>query len=198
MFENNHINVFVRLTVQKYNIFSIANKKSFIFAKILSNNFKFKKMIQRIQTLFMFLSAILGGLLFAFDLASFDYGDVMMNLSVFGVDNQVDATYFGGAYTWPLISLAILMTILPVVTSFLYKKREVQVKLCQLEMLFNVIFVVLVFLYYVSNVQETINAEIVIYRIGIYFPLASLIFSLLAIRGVKKDIELLKSVDRIR
>lgn len=155
-------------------------------------------MIQRIQTLYMFLSAILGGLLFAFNLASFDYGDVMMNLSILGVDNQLDATYFGSTYTWPLAVLAVLMTVLPVITSFLYKKREVQVKLCQLEMLLNVIFVVLVFLYYVSDVQETINAEIAIYRIGIYFPLASMIFSLLAIRGVKKDIELLKSVDRIR
>lgn len=155
-------------------------------------------MIQRIQTLFMFLSAILCGLLFAFNLASFDYGDVMMNLSVFGVDNQVDATYFGNAYTWPLMALTVLMTILPVFTSFLYKKREVQVKLCQLGMLLNVVFVVLVLLYYVSNVQETINAEIVTYRIGIYFPLASMIFILLAIRGIKKDIELLKSVDRIR
>ena len=186
------------MTVQKYNIFSNVNKKSFIFAKILFTVLNFRKMIQRIQTLYMFLSAILGGLLFAFNLASFDYGDVMMNLSVLGVDNQFDATYFSSTYTWPLAVLAVLMTVLPVITSFLYKKREVQVKLCQLEMLLNVIFVVLVFLYYVSDVQETINAEIAIYRIGIYFPLASMIFSLLAIRGVKKDIELLKSVDRIR
>jgi len=155
-------------------------------------------MIQRIQTLFMFLSAILGGLLFAFNLASFDYGDIMMNLSVFGVDNQIDATCFGTAYTWSLMLLAVLMTALPVVTSFLYKKRQIQVKLCQLEMLINVIFVVLVFLYFVPNVQETINAQIVTYGIGIYLPLASLIFTLLAIRGIKKDIELLKSVDRIR
>jgi len=146
----------------------------------------------------MILSAILCGLLFAFDLASFDYGDALMNLSVFGVDNQIDATYFGKAYTWPLMTLAALMTILPIVTFFLYKKRQVQVKLCQLEMLLNVIFVVLVFLYYAPNVQETIFAETVTYKIGIYFPLASLILTLFAIKGIKNDIELLKSVDRIR
>lgn len=159
---------------------------------------KYIEMIQRIQTLYMYLSVVLCGLLFSFDLASFDYGSTMMNLSVLGVDNQVDATYFGSGYTWSLLVLTILMTILPVVTSFLYKRRQVQVKLCQLEMLLNVVFVVLVMLYFAPDVKETINAEMEIYKAGMYFPIGSLVFNLLAIRGVKKDIELLKSVDRIR
>lgn len=155
-------------------------------------------MIQRIQTLYLFLAAVCSGLLFCFDLASFDYGATMMNLSVFGVDNQIDATYFSGLYTLPLEILAAIMTILPVITLFVYKRRHVQVKLCQLDMLITLAFAVLVLLYYVSDIKKSINSEILIFGIGIYLPMVSLIFNILAIRGIKKDIELLRSVDRIR
>lgn len=155
-------------------------------------------MIQRIQTLFMYLSAVLGGLLFASNLASFNYGETMMNLSVLGVDNQFDAQYFSNIYTLPLMILTGLMTIVPVVTSFLYNKRNAQVRLCQFGMLLNVVFVVLVLLYYVPNVKENISSEAFSFGLGMIFPLLSIVFLLFAIRGVKKDIELLKSVDRIR
>ena len=38
----------------------------------------------------------------------------------------------------------------------------------------------------------------VAYFIGMAFPLVNLVLEILAIRGIKKDIELLKSVDRLR
>ncbi|MCQ2322847.1 MAG: DUF4293 domain-containing protein [Bacteroidales bacterium] len=155
-------------------------------------------MIQRIQSLYLFLAAVCSGLLFCFDLASFDYGATMMNLSVLGVDNQIDATYFGSSYTLPLLVMAVIMTILPVITLLMYNRRRRQVKLCQLDMLLNLSFAVLVMLYYISDIQKSINSDIVSFGIAIYIPLASLIFNLLAIRGIKKDIELLRSVDRIR
>lgn len=146
----------------------------------------------------MFLSAVLSGLLFVFSLAAFDYGNIMMNLTVLGVDNQVDATYFSGTYTWPLIVLAVLMTVIPVFTAFLYKRRQQQVKLCQLDMLLTAVFIGLVLLYYVSDVQTTIASESVSYKFGIVIPLINLVLQVLAIRGVRKDIDLLKSVDRLR
>jgi len=155
-------------------------------------------MIQRIQSLFMFLAAVCNGLLFVFDIASFDYGSVFMNLSILGVDNQVDATYFSEYYTLPLAALAVIMTLLPVYTIFRFNRRHHQVKLCQLDMCFDLLFAVAVLLYYISDVQKTIGSEIVSFGIGIYLPLASLLFNLLAIKGIRKDIELLRSVDRIR
>jgi len=155
-------------------------------------------MIQRIQSLFMFLSAILSGLLFFFPLAAFDYGNVTMNLSVLGINNQIDATYFSSTYTWPLIVLTVLMIIIPIFTAFLYKRRQQQVKLCQLDMFLTAVFIGLVLLYYVSDVQTTIASESVSYKFGVIIPLVILVLDVLAIRGVKKDIELLKSVDRLR
>lgn len=155
-------------------------------------------MIQRKQTLFMVLSAILSGLLFVLPLASFDYSNYMMNLSILGVDNQIDATYFGSSYTWPLVVLTIFMALTPIFTALRYKHRQQQVKFSQLVMFFNVVFICLVLLYYVSDIQRTIVAEVVKYRIGIFIPLVNMVLEYFAIRGVKKDIELLKSIDRLR
>ena len=147
-------------------------------------------MIQRIQTVFLFLSAVFAGVLFFVPIASFNLGNEIVNLSIFGAGNGVNALL--------LLILAILMLVVPFVTIFMYKKRELQLKLSSLNVFLNAIFCGLIFLYYVSNVQETIAAEEVKYYFGTYVPLINMVLSVLAMRWIRKDIELLKSVDRLR
>ena len=162
-------------------------------------------MIQRRQTIFMFLSAIISALLFFMPLISFNANGEVMRFTIFGIENPIDTLTLSQSYTWPLIVLTILMTLAPLVTIFLYKKRELQVRLCHLNMLVNIIFIGLVFIYYESDVMSVIFAvenDIysldVAYFIGMAFPLVNLVLEILAIRGIKKDIELLKSIDRLR
>ena len=162
-------------------------------------------MIQRRQTLYMLLSAILGALLFFIPLMSFNADGNNMSFTIFGIQNPIENISLSSTYTWPLVVLTVLMTMVPLVTVFLYKKRELQVRLCRIAMLLIVIFVGVVFLYYESDLQQVIAAVEgdeyqldVAYFIGMVFPLVSLLCQILAIRGIKKDIELLKSVDRLR
>ena len=162
-------------------------------------------MIQRRQTIFMLLSAIISALLFFMPLISFNANGEVMRFTIFGIENPIDTITFSQSYTWPLIVLTILMTLAPLVTIFLYKKRELQVRLCHLNMLVNIIFIGLVFIYYESDVMSVIFAvenDIysldVAYFIGMAIPLVNLVLEILAIRGIKKDIELLKSIDRLR
>lgn len=143
-------------------------------------------MIQRRQTIFMFLSSVLSVLMFFMPLASFDNGSSIVKFTL------------TGSSVWPLAVLAVLMTALPVFTAFLYKKRERQVKLCQLVLLLNVVFVGLFLLYYIPDIQEVNSVETVQYKMGSFIPLLSILLEILAIRGIKKDIELLKSIDRLR
>ena len=164
----------------------------------LCTKFKANIMIQRIQTVFLFIAAILAGVLFFCPIASFDYGTEMMQLTVLGVDNQIDATYFGGGYSIPLLILTILMVIIPIFTIFKFKNRQLQLKLSSLVVFLNAIFCGLVFLYYVSNIQKTIATESVYYNFGIYVPLINMVMAVLAMRWIKKDIELIKSIDRLR
>lgn len=162
-------------------------------------------MIQRRQTIYMFLAAIVSALLFFMPLASFDNGTSVMKFTIFGIQNPIETISLSNTYTWPLVVLTILMTLAPVITALLYKKRELQVKLCRLNMLVNIIFIGLVFLYYETDIQKVIaavegdNYELeVAYFIGMVLPLINLVLEILAIRGIKKDIELLKSIDRLR
>ena len=147
-------------------------------------------MIQRIQTVFLFLSAIFAGILFFAPIASFGVGEEILNLSIFGVENHTNA--------FLLLALAILMFVVPVVTIFMYKKRELQLKLSSLNVFLNALFCGLIFLFYVDNIQERLQAETVVYAFGTYIPLINMVLSILAIRWIKKDIELIKSIDRLR
>ena len=162
-------------------------------------------MIQRRQTIYMLLAVIASALLFFTPLMSFNADGEVMRFTIFGIKNPIETMSFSATYTWPLVVLTILMTVAPLVTIFLYKKRELQVRLCRLNMLLNIIFIGLVFVYYESDVLGVISAvenDIytldVAYFIGMVFPLVNLVMEILAIRGIKKDIELLKSIDRLR
>ncbi len=147
-------------------------------------------MIQRIQTVFLFLSAVLAGILFFVPIASFNFGDEIVRLSIFGVENHVNAL--------PLLILAILMLLIPFVTIFLYKKRELQLKLSSLNVFLNALFCGLIFLFYVDNIQDKLSVDAVTYAFGTYIPLINMVLSVLAMRWIRKDIELIKSVDRLR
>lgn len=155
-------------------------------------------MIQRIQSVFLFLAVVFAGLLFATPIASFDYGNDFMTLTILGVQNQHDALYFSNTYSLPLLVLTILMIVIPLFTIFKFKNRNLQLKLSSLTVFLNAIFCGLVFLYYVSNIQKTIASETVVYSFGAYIPLINMVLAVLAMRWIKKDIELIKSVDRLR
>ena len=162
-------------------------------------------MIQRRQTIFMLLTAILSALLFFMPLMSFEANGEVMHFTIFGIQNPIEMISLSTTYTWPLVVLVILMTVDPIVTMLLYKKRELQVRLCHLNMLLNIVFIGLVFVYYESDllgviiaVEDDIYNLDVAYFIGMALPLVNLVLEVLAIRGIKKDIELLKSVDRLR
>ena len=147
-------------------------------------------MIQRIQTVFLFLSVVFAGILFFTPIASLGVGGEILNLSIFGVENHTNA--------FLLLALAILMLVVPAVTIFMYKKRELQLKLSSLNVFLNALFCGLIFLFYVDNIQEKLQAETVVYAFGTYIPLINMVLSILAMRWIKKDIELIKSIDRLR
>ncbi len=147
-------------------------------------------MIQRIQTVFLFLSAVFAGILFFVPVASFSFGNELVNLSIFGAGDYANALL--------LLILTILMLLVPIVTIFMYKKRELQLKLSSLNVFLNALFCGLTFLFYVDNIQEKLSADTVVYAFGTYIPLINMVLSILAMRWIKKDIELIKSIDRLR
>lgn len=155
-------------------------------------------MIQRIQTVFLFLAAILAGVLFFAPIAAFEHGSDLMKLTIYGVGNQTSSQYFSNIYSLPLLILTLLLVAIPFITIFMYKKRELQLKLSSLNVFLNAILCGMIFLYYSSNIQKTLVTENISYLFGTYIPLINMVLSILAMRWIKKDIDLIRSIDRLR
>jgi succinate-acetate transporter protein len=136
-------------------------------------------MIQRIQTIYLVVSAIVMGALFMwFPVVIGTDGSVIMEMS--------EPLIFG------LIFVSIALAIISVLS---FKKRQLQFVLNRLNIISN--FVLLgVFVYRLLTLSgETIVSE---KGIGVLFPIISIVFLVLANRAIKRDEDLVKSVDRLR
>lgn len=137
------------------------------------------KMIQRIQTLYLLLTAgISAGLIFVFHLWT-----NAEKLPVFAKDNYLYLGLFIGSAVLSLISI------------FSFKNRKSQFMLGRLNIILN--FILLgVFVYQSLNLSG--EADVSEKGIGILLPIFSIVFLVLANKAIKKDEDLVKSVDRLR
>ncbi len=135
-------------------------------------------MIQRIQTIYLFIVTVLGILLCCFPVA--DAGD-------FTVKWGATITFSG---------LSLLMPVLSLTTIFLYKKRILQMRLCSFNIILNILTLLLVALD-VYLAHNTGAADIKLYWPVVIMPI-NVILLYLAIRAIGKDEALVRSLDRLR
>lgn len=168
-------------------------------------------MKQRFQSILFFLSALLMGALFFMPLVSYldDYG-TYYKLYIYGV-NAVSVAQgvelsFSSIYTLPVLVLAVAVILLSFYISmsiFRAVKLQQFVKLFKLSRITVAILVVLIatiYVYYLMKTGAPI-AAIPSFRWpawGAFLPLVALIMILIASSGLKKDIDKVKSIDRIR
>lgn len=136
-------------------------------------------MIQRIQTLYLFLSAIImGGLSFLFYLWINTDGT-----KIYALDNYLYLGLFLGSVLLSLIAI------------FSYRNRKFQFVLGRLNIILN--FILLgVFVYQSLNLSGETNVSEK--GIGMLLPIFSIVCLVLANKAIKKDEDLVKSVDRLR
>jgi len=151
-------------------------------------------MIQRIQTVYLLIVA---GLMLAMLFLPLGYVNQGLNiemLDVFGLHAMdADATL---VTPYTLYYLPICSGILALITIFFYKRRKLQINLCYLTIFSLVLFYVFLFMYiYVPGGKFPYNVEFVIATV---FPIIAIIIEFLAIRGIRKDEKLVRSLDRLR
>jgi uncharacterized membrane protein len=148
-------------------------------------------MIQRIQTIWLFLAAALNGLLFISPLYKYNFGTLGLAYSPYREESV--NTY------WPLLVVAVIMTLLPLVAIFFFKDRKRQKGLVWLSILSIIAFLVLMFMR-VSNLKNaTPPATNLTYVLPGFVPcIIALLFLFFAIAGIRKDDKLIKSLDRLR
>ena len=136
-------------------------------------------MIQRIQTLYLIVVILLGAVVpFFVNL----WSDAMGN-EIFA-ENEV------------FVSIAFYaVAVLGLFTIFLFKKRKNQFVLNRLNMILN-LFLLGFFVYrsLVLSGETNVSEK----GIGMLLPIISIVFLVLANRAIKKDEDLVKSVDRLR
>lgn len=162
-------------------------------------------MLQRVQSIFMFLAAIAMIAMTFFPLwekADFETSRLItMNAFEVTYDQQNEAGEMErlGTQNVLLISLgAFLAAGVMLFSIFKYKNRMVQVKL-------NALFSLLVActivgaVYYSFKANELMNPEVPgSYLLGFYLPVVAMFNNFLANRFIRKDEALVKSADRIR
>jgi len=160
---------------------------------IFTNNRFFKKrnvifvfhflqiMLQRIQTVYLIIVFILVGVLpFIFPLWTNGEGTEIysMHIPMFTI----------------LFGLSVAMTVVAILG---YNNRKRQFVINRLNIILNFILVGL-FIYRSLNISGEAVDTVSEKGIGMFLPLISILFIVLANRAIKKDEDLVKSVDRLR
>lgn len=144
-------------------------------------------MIQRIQSIYLLGATILSGGLI-----------LLLNLWIDGVQNDffvLDAFKSGELMLQVMAVLFLVSAILSFSSIFQYKKRQLQFVLGRLTILIN--FIIIGILVYYS---QNLSGEITVSEkgIGLLIPIVTIVLVALANKSIKKDEELVKSVDRLR
>lgn len=155
-------------------------------------------MIQRVQSVYMFLVVVLMSFLLMFPVISFEHQDgSILKFFSYGLKRISESGNEVILYSFPLLILVLVITILNFINIFLYKKRTMQIRICVFTILLMIGLVFLCFYYqrYINNNVPVTNHTL---KLPMVIPLICIIFNLLAIRGIGADELLVRSYDRLR
>jgi len=158
-------------------------------------------MIQRVQSIYLVLAVLAGAMTFFLPFAHFYANDAKVaEYAMFGVFNvQSQVTEMASPYGFPAWVFGALSTILPLITIGLYKNRPVQMRIARLAYLVNLGFIVYLF-FAIDAINDRLfdSGLEILHHAGFYMPVIAIVFCFLAVRGIKADEALVKSLDRIR
>ena len=145
-------------------------------------------MIQRIQSIFLLISGIAFFSLFMVPFATSDvvipqlFNDMVYNIQ----DSPI------------LLGLCILGGLVSIASIFLFNNRTLQLKMTYVATVFSILLPLVAILLIYNEGTSGVNADKIDDKLGIYLPLVSLIFSVLAGRYIGKDENTVRSMDRLR
>lgn len=158
-------------------------------------------MIQRKQTLFLALAALCVALMFVFAIGTYSLPAQATEVAfgVMGTTVGGQEALFAPKPLVPLGAVAGLAVLMLLATIFFYKDRKRQLRFA------NFCYMVLLALFAAVFMSEHSMQAVIDEKrgsggvgVGYFLPLVALVFTFLAVRGIKADEELVKSADRLR
>lgn len=153
-------------------------------------------MIQRIQTLYLLAVTVLMSTTLFAPIARFTVGGIDYELTAFALAGNGESQ----STLWMGIIL-VVATVLPLVTLFLFKKRQLQIRLCGAEVVMLLGALAFIALYYWLSVDKAFEGVEIAHKQFCWaapMPIGSIILTYLAGRAIFKDEILVRSLDRIR
>ena len=146
-------------------------------------------MIQRIQTVFLFFAAACG------------FGSLAVPFATTPATIQNSALFSDATYSvQDNIGLLVLFAVAGALATagiFLFKNRPLQLKICRFAIIANVLGLILAVILFWQNLNS-MGDVMPDDGAGAYLPFVFLVFGVLALRFIRKDENLVKSMDRLR
>ena len=155
-------------------------------------------MLQRVQTVFLFLVFVFSILFVSLPLAYFP-AEAATPLRVINYNSFLVLLDIQGAGLMGM-SLVILFAMAAFITIFItfqYKRRKQQMRLGKFNMVIHAAMLILAF-FFIDSIKAQVNHADFSYGAAIFFPIISLLLILMANRAIRKDEELVRSADRFR
>ena len=143
-------------------------------------------MIQRIQSIYLLVAAIIAG-----GLTSVVSLWANATSTIYGID------LFSGASILEKLVPVLLYgsAVLSLITIFLFKNRQLQFVLGRVNVLINLFLLgLLIYLPLTLSGEAAVSEK----GIGMFFPILIILLLVLANKAIKRDEDLVKSVDRLR
>ena len=147
-------------------------------------------MIQRIQTVYLFISALLIASLMKLKFADLSVNDEIYTFVARGIYNGENLV-FNGLAIFIFIGLVALLHFAVI---FLYKKRILQIRI----LVFTIVLLLGLFGMFFYFTYAGFTDAKVAFKVPVVFPVVAAILDFLAIRAIGKDEALVRSLNRIR
>jgi hypothetical protein len=158
-------------------------------------------MIQRIQSVYFGIAGIITLLLLWVNIAFFSVADgYQVSINALGIHpNEAIAQLSIDVKPIALTITVLVAGILPLIALFMFKNRAIQIRLGRI----TIALLAAIIAQCIINVEDIYRQIQILgyeknYFVGFILPIIAIIITALAIRGVKKDEALVKSMDRIR
>lgn len=155
-------------------------------------------MIQRKQTLFLLFAVIACAFCLFLPVGVIQPKGMGTDTLIYNLGVVGDQGMAISSTCIPLFLLQSVTAVLSLVTIFLFKNRKLQISLCSVALLFDVLWYVDYALMFLGIIPIPEVEGNVGFQFAACLPLVSLILIFMAKKGVQDDEKLIKAADRIR
>ncbi len=152
-------------------------------------------MIQRVQTIWLLLASLTLMMLLLVPIVTKINDNTEFWILVSGLyQKAASGTAKIEAFTALMVS-TLVVSVITFANIFAFSNRTLQKRIC------NVVIILIISLsFWISQAAQKIpgGLENVNYNVGAFMPVLAILFVFMAMRGIRKDEQLIKSADRLR